>query len=445
MYHSRLLVAAVLLGIVGTSAFAAETEPPNIVFIISDDHDYEHLGFMGNEFVHTPTLDQLARQGAVFTTAHLPMSRCHPTLASFLSGQYPHQSGIYYNYGKKPLDPKHSLPNQLKDAGYATYVEGKYWEGNPREMGFTHGAGKTARSFVRKGQDKLFEFVDQVGGKQPMFIWWAPLIPHTPHNPPQKYSDLYDFSKMPSPQYVQGEDKKGWKKREQLSYAMEAWLDDGVSQLVDKLKQAGELENTMFVFVIDNGWCNGRVSKGSPFEKGVRTPVFFSLPGTIESGQRFDGLISTNDIYPTILDYAGAEIPDSAAGHSLRPAIEGKSDEVFRDALFGAIYPAFATKGDQRPERDIYALYVRTPKWKYIYFLQDVVQQRNGNYFRIQSISTDYPTRKAGDEDLYAIDKDPYEEHNLAESAEHRELMDDLRQQALEWWRETGGGELNLP
>ena len=101
--------------------------------------------------------------------------------------------------------------------------------------------------------------------------------------------------------------------KEQLSYAMEAWLDDGVAKLVAKLKAIGQLDNTMFVFVIDNGWCNGLVSKGSPFEKGVRTPVFFSLPGTVKAAQRFDGLVSTNDIYPTILDYAGVAAPKTAA------------------------------------------------------------------------------------------------------------------------------------
>ena len=101
------------------------------------------------------------------------MSRCHPTLASFLSGRWPHQTGIYYNFGTKKLAPGNSLPNLLKDAGYATYVEGKYWEGNPNAMGFTHGKGKTANSFVRKGQTDLFAFIDEVGGKQPLFIWWA--------------------------------------------------------------------------------------------------------------------------------------------------------------------------------------------------------------------------------------------------------------------------------
>ena len=141
-------------------------EQPNIVFIISDDHDNEHLGFMGNDAVHTPNLDRLAKAGAVFTTAHLPMSRCHPTLASFLSGRWPHQSGIYYNYGTAKLSPTNSLPSLLRDGGYATYVEGKYWEGDRREMGFTHGPGKTSRTFVRQGQSDLFAFIDEVGGQQ---------------------------------------------------------------------------------------------------------------------------------------------------------------------------------------------------------------------------------------------------------------------------------------
>lgn len=450
----RFAVVAFWLGACLPWSILHGAEKPNIVYVISDDHDYEHLGFMGNKFVHTPTLDRMANDGAVFETAHLPMSRCHPTLASFLSGRWPHQTGIYYNYGEKKLSPENSLPNQLKGAGYATYVEGKFWEGDPRVMGFTHGAGKTAKTFVRKGQDDLFAFVDEVGGKKPMFIWWAPLIPHTPHNPPQKYRDLYQWPKMPVPSYLKNREFKGpipggeakaaaWKKKERLSYAMEAWLDDGLSQLVAKLKAAGQLKNTMFVFVIDNGWCNGLASKGSPFEKGVRTPVFFSLPGTIKSGQRFDRLISTHDIYPTILDYAEAEIPKRAAGRSLRPVMEGREPKS-RETLFGAIYPAFATKDDNRPERDVYALYARTKEWKYIFYTQDVQQKRNGKYFRIQSIETAFPERAKGDEDLYNLSSDPYELKNLSKDPAHRERMNELRKQTLKWWAETGGKKLEL-
>ena len=487
--RSLIVTVLVATALSLSAASATAANQPNVVLIISDDHDHEHLGFMGNAYVHTPTLDRLAEAGTVFTTAHLPMSRCHPTLASFLSGRWPHQTGIYYNFGTKKLDPHNSLPNLLKKAGYATYVEGKYWEGDPREMGFTHGAGNTARTFVRKGQDDLFAFIDEVAGRKPMFIWWAPLIPHTPHNPPQKYLDLYDPTEMPVPSYIKNRSQRpadapraeetkpvqrkgrqpakgkqagrakrrgGFRQRELLSYAMEAWLDDGVGQLVRKLESAGQHQNTMYVFVIDNGWSNGLVSKGSPFEKGVRTPVFFSLPGTIPGRTRFDDLVSTLDVYPTILDYAGVEVPrpfggtqkcptdGSAAGRSLRPRIEGRPFEP-RDALFGAIYPAFVTKGDERPERDVYALYVRTGKWKYIYFVQDVVPDRNGDYFRIQSIETDYPARKAGDEDLYDLESDPYEQGNLANDPAQKQRLAELNERVLHWWRETGGKPLTLP
>lgn len=435
-YLALLLMSSAIVDVQQTQA--ADADQPNIVFIISDDHDNEHLGFMGNDTVHTPNLDRLAKAGAVFTTAHLPMSRCHPTLASFLSGRWPHQSGIYYNFGTAKLSPTNSLPSLLRDAGYATYVEGKYWEGDPREMGFTHGAGKTAQKFVRKGQDDLFAFIDERGGKQPLFIWWAPLIPHTPHNPPQKYLELFDKDKIPVPDYITAENRKEFLKREHLSFAMEAWLDDGVGQLEEKLRDKGLYDDTMFVFVIDNGWCNGRVSKGSPFEKGVRTPVFFTWPGKIKGEQRFDQLTSTLDIYPTMLDYAGADIPDTAAGNSLRPIIEGTA-ESNRDQLFGVIYPAFVTKSDERPERDAYAIYARDERWKYIFYLQDVQQSGNQKYFRIQSIVTDYPTRKKGDEDLFDLQSDPYELKNLADNAMHAERIAAMKAAAFAWWKETGG------
>ncbi len=445
----RTFLAIALLGRLVSccaEAEAADTRP-NFVFIISDDQDNEHLGFMGNPAVHTPTIDGLANAGAVFTTAHLPMSRCHPTLASFLSGRYPHQSGIYYNFGTKRLSPENSLPNLLKSAGYATFVDGKYWEGDPRAMGFTHGAGKD-NQFVRQGQQRAMAFLDEVGGKQPFFMWWAPMLPHSPHNPPEKYLKLFERDSIPMPDWYHG-DKEAFRKKEHLSFAMEAWLDDGVSQLMAKLREMKLDGDTMVVFVIDNGWCNGLVSKGSPFEKGVRTPVFFAWPGKIEANQRFDVPISTLDLYPTILDYAGVKAPASAVGSSLRSVIEGKAIEGHtykpRDTLYGAIYPAFATKSDQRPERDIYALYARTNKWKYIYYLQDVRKKRNGDYFRIQSILTDYPTRDAGDEDLYDLENDPHELNDLAGKTEHASRLADFKRQALDWWKSTGGRPFDVP
>lgn len=431
-----ILLAAIASAPSAHALFLAEQ--PNIVLIISDDHDNEHLGFMGNQTVHTLNLDRLARAGTVFTRAHLPMSRCHPTLASFLSGRWPHQTGVYSNFGAARLDPTNSLPRLLRDVGYATYVEGKYWEGDPREMGFTHGKGQTANSFVREGQTDLFAFIDEVGGQYPMFIWWAPKIPHLPHDPPPEYRALFDRREILVPPWIGEDRRESFLRKEHLSLAMEAWLDDGVGKLEEKLREKGVYEDTLFVFVIDNGWCNGLVSKGSPFEKGVRTPVFFSWPAKIKAGQRFDVLTSTLDIYPTILEYAGAKTPASAAGNNLQPIIDGRTT-TNRERLFGAIYPAFVTETDERPERDIYALYVRDERWKYILFVQDVVASRNADYFRIQSIETDYPTRRKGAQDLYDLRADPTERTNLAAKPEHAQRLAEMHTAVLAWWQETGG------
>lgn len=110
-----------------------------------------------------------------------------------------------------------------------------------------------------------------------------------------------------------------------------------------------------------------------------------------------------------------------------------------RKRLFGVIYPAFVTENDERPERDIFALYVRDERWKYMLFLQDVVASRNQDYFRIQSIETDYPTRRNGDEDLYDLQADPREFTNLAAKAGLAHPLAEMRTAVLAWWTQTGG------
>ncbi|MFT7617956.1 MAG: alkaline phosphatase D [Planctomycetota bacterium] len=410
---------------------------PNIVFIISDDHDYEHFGFVGHPLLKTPAIDALANSGTVFTTAHLPMSRCRPTLASMLSGLHPHQSGIYYNYGQKSLSPVNTLPSLLKEKGYATFGAGKFWEGDARRMGFTHGDGKTPNRLVRKHQDDVFEFIDDVGGKQPFFIWWAPKIPHAPHNPPKHLMDQFDENKIQVPDWYQGP-KRRYRKKEHKLLAMTSWLDEGVNALTQKIKDKKLEKNTLFVFLIDNGWANGLPSKGSAFEKGLRTPIIMKWPGHVPANQRINALVSTLDLFPTLLNYAGAKVPNGLPGKDLRELISGKKATI-HESVSGVIYPAFATKDDECPERDAFAIYTRDQRFKYVRYLQDVEQERNGKYLRIQNILCDYPTRQAGDEDLFDLANDPLEMKNLANDSEQANRLTALRLQTMRWWKETGG------
>ena len=440
-----------VLGLAGTLQASSE-RPPNVVLIISDDQDNDHLGFMGNTVVRTPNLDELAESGTVFATCHVTASRCRPSLGSLLSGRLPHQSGIYGNHHKsnnqgnqdieneKMLSPVNSLPNLLKKAGYVTYGSGKYWEGDARAMGFTHGLGENRRfgEFAREGQEELFSFVDEHAGKQPMFIWWAPLLPHTPHNPPDRFLEMFDPKDIPVPDYITMENREEFIRKEHLSLAMEAWTDEEVGKLRSKIKEKGEEENTLYVFVIDNGWSNGLPAKGSVFEKGVSTPAFFTWPGHIPEGVQRDDLMSSLDIYPTILDYAGINIPDTAAGINLREHLE-KQTPVKREKLFGAIYPTAATHEGEFPERDVYALYVRTDKWKYVYYPRAVEGDVAQRPWKLHHILAEAPLRNRGDENLYLLESDPYERHDLSALPENQARMESLRREVFAWWKNTGG------
>lgn len=450
-----LWLAAIAAGGMSTQAvLAAGPQRPNIVLLISDDDDYEHFGFMGNKRVHTPTLDRLAEAGTVFTTAHVPAPLCRPSLASILSGRLPHQHGIYANYlerkgiGNDPtkLDPTGSLANRLKAAGYATYATAKYWEGDPRAMGFTHGTVnvtfKGFGSLIRQGQDELFQFIDEQHETKPMFIWFAPLVPHTPHNAPPEYAGRFANTDVPIPPYYKGKTKP-YVDAMRKFYAMGTWFDDGVAQLIQKLKDAGEYESTLFLFYIDNGWTLGMPAKSSPYEKGMRTPVFVTWPGRVPAGKRIDGLTYALDLHATILDYAGIAPPGDIASKTLRPLIEGRTDKT-HDALYGAVFahaPVFYS-GDpsvpRSPQRDVFALYVRTKRWKYVLYTRDI-GRKNERYIWIVHRLSDMPERRKGEENLFDLDADPYEMNNLAERPEHRPRVAEFRKRVLDWWRRTGG------
>ena len=443
------LLAAVL------GACSRRADRPNIVLLIADDLDVENAGFMGNPIAHTPRLDRLAEEGLVFTTVHV-QPRCRPTLACLLSGRYPHQTGITYNQGPRELDAPDALPRLLRDAGYATFAGGKFWEGSPERLGFEHAqvderatleglapaSEKEHRAFVRSGQQELLAFVEQFAGKQPLFIWWAPSLPHAPHDAPQRFFDLFRSDDIPLPPWFERfpAAPEIYRQFEHKALAMGAWLDEAAGELIDALKAEGAYEDTLFVFLTDNGWSTGLVSKGSPFEKGIKSPVVFSWAGHIPAAHRSDALASVVDVHATLLDYAGVPLPSSAEGRSLRAVLEGRASEV-RDVLCGAVYDRHAPD-DTRPERDAYALYARDRRWKYVLYLKDVGPAT----WDIMLVKPLNPLDRArGDEDLFDLESDPYELTDLAGDPAQRETMDRLKASALAWWRDTGGRELDLP
>ncbi len=417
----------------------APAERPNIVLLIADDLKVEHLGFAGGDLARTPTLDTLAAEGVVFTTAHVPMSRCRPSLASLLSGLWPHQHGVLFNQGKPYLDPADSLPRLLRDAGYATYLGGKFWEDDPAAMGF-QAAFTDLEGFVREGQEPLFAFIDEFKDEAPLFIWWAPRLPHYPYDPPQELVERFDASKIRVPASFAGNAAE-YAREERLLLASTAWLDRGVHELREKLAQVGELDDTLFCFFADNGWDPGSPSKGSPSEAGLRTPIVFSGRG-VPRGRRHDELVSTVDLYPTLLDFAGLPVPARAAGRSLEPWILG-GPPAGREILFGALYPRKRLSKPRAPAENAYALYARTGEWKYVLYLEALDAQANDDLGIHHRLGPPL-LREAADEDLYFLPEDPHEERDLAGEPGNAERLREFRASLSAWWLGSGGKPLPI-
>ncbi|HEX6882627.1 MAG TPA: sulfatase-like hydrolase/transferase [Planctomycetota bacterium] len=417
------------------------TPRPNLVLVVADDMDYEHLGFLGNPRVRTPTLDELARTGVVFPVAHVPMSRCRPSLAALLSGRWPLQNGIYDNDTAHTLSARDSLPNLLKAAGYATFQGGKFWEGSPATMGFLAPEKIDAifQRFVRESQDELFAFIDRHHAERPLFLWWAPMLPHGPFDPPERHREPFRATEVPVPEWIPESQRAAFVEAERTAYAMGAWLDEGLAALRAKLAACGELEDTLFVFLIDNGFANGFPSKGTVYEKGLRTPVVVSWPKTIAGGRTRDELVSTLDLYRTLLDYAGVPAPAEAAGASLAPLLAGGTYEA-RAALHGAVFDFRPGARQQKAEDCVYALYTRTTRWKAVHYLRDLAEGEILLYHEFAP----FPAARRGQRALYDLSVDPHERHDLGGDPAHAELLEELLAGAEAWWRETGGAELEL-
>jgi uncharacterized sulfatase len=446
----RRLLAISLLVLAGACAPARprQGERPNIVVLVADDMDYEHFGALGYPLSRTPTLDALADAGVFFSHGCVPMSRCRPAQAALLSGLWPHQNGVYFNVGADHIDPETALPARLARAGYGTVGEGKFWEGEARVMGFSNYTIRNYETFVRWDQQHLFGWLDEHAREAPFFVWWAPELPHVPHDPPERLLASIPPESIPVPEGFTG-DVAEFRRRERVSLAMEAWLDEGVKDLRGKLAQLGVLEDTLFVFFVDNGWANGCVSKGWGHDKGLRSPMILSWPKGFVGGARHADLVSPVDLHATILDYAGLAPLPGCQGQSMRARLEGRPSAP-RAALYGALYPLQSREARTDPARDAYGLWARTERWKFILSLRDLAAQADagsdeGEREDIKvSLAPDF-ARRRGELELYDLANDPRERVNLADAPEHAELLARLRSETLSWWRATGGGALDLP
>ena len=424
-----VLLAAALYAAVRCVSFApglAWAAPPNVVLIIADDQAWTDYGFMGHPTIRTPSLDRLASQGVVFTRGYVPASLCRPSLASIITGLYAHQHGLTCNdppdglpaaerlrqRGEQiaKMDRLATLPRLLAAKGYVSLQTGKWWEGDYRRGGFTEGMthGDPARSgrhgdeglkIGRQGLAPVFEFLDRVGDR-PFFLWYAPMMPHEPHNPPAALLEKYrtQTNSLQIARY----------------WAMCEWFDQTCGQLLDYLDKKRLSENTLVVFLADNGWIqnpdkNGYApkSKRSPYDGGLRTPVVLRWPGRLAPRRDERTPVLSIDLVPTILAACGLKPTPEMQGVNLMDA----AAPAKRKAIFGEVFTHSAVDV-HRPVANLQHRWCIEGRWKLI--LPHAANVPEGR------------------PELYDLLADPKETHDLA-AAEPGALAR-LRRQIDAWW-----------
>jgi uncharacterized sulfatase len=413
-------VAAVLVGSlrVGAADQPASSRPPNVLMIVADDMGWTDFGFMGHKVVRTPDLDRLAGESAVFPNGYVPTSLCRASLATLLTGEYAHQHRICCNdppegVARSAMHPfireAPAVPRLLGGAGYASFQTGKFWEGHFSNAGFTDGMttrgrhGEDGLVIGRRTMKPVYDFIGRSGDK-PWFVWYAPMMPHEPHDPPARLLEKY---KAPGRPLKLAE-----------YYAMCEWFDETCGRLLAYLDEHGLRDNTLVVFVVDNGWIQetgkDRTTRGqyapkskmSPYDGGLRTPVMLRWPGHTKPG-RHDDLVSTIDVAPTVLAAAGLKQPPAMPGLNLLDVAGGKG-RLKRDAVFGEIFVHTAVD-IERPALNLTHRWLRRGDWKLITFDAD---------------------RKSPE--LYDLRRDPFEEHDLA--ARNPERVQELNAVLHAWW-----------
>ena len=408
---------------------------PNIICIISDDQGWTDYNFMGHEHIETPNIDRLAAEGLTFTRGYSTAPLCRPSLASIVTGLYPHQHRMVGNdplfefdpgkkYGKdwiaqrdflnqsvvEEFEKLQTLPDILKEKGYLSLQTGKWWEGHYGNGGFTSGMthgdhtrggrhGDEGLKIGREGMGPIFEFINRAQEEQkPFFIWYAPFLPHVPHTPPDSLREKY-LPLAPGPAVA-------------AYWAMCEWFDITCGQLVDFIDRVGLGENTLFVYVADNGWVQdphlpnrfAPRSKTSPYDMGIRTPIMFRWTGTIEPKMDTSSLVSSIDIAATILEVCGTLPRGGMQGINILDS----EKLAGREAIFAETYNHDFTS----VVSSLYYRIILSRPWKLI--LPDEVNQPGA-----------VP-------ELYNITADPHEQINQAKS--HPGIVADLKDQIENWW-----------
>jgi arylsulfatase A-like enzyme len=440
------LVCFPLLGAAEPSGKSVSRRP-NIIVIFTDDQTFRGIGYENPE-VKTQRLDALAASGQIFERAYVASPICAASRAAMMTGLFPQQNGVvalghakFKPYCVGQPNEQQTLACRLNAAGYQTGFFGKSHLGRPVDYGFQFGRGIESDDEIFSQASAFLK--ERRESKEPFFLWVAPHQPHLPLLPQQKWLDLYsegsihlpgNFRSQPTDESLNNQgvpsktfyrdsgnrtslerlpagpprDEKTMLAYIRLYYAVISHLDEQVGQLADLLRETGLLENTIVFYLSDNGYhlgSHGLGNKITMHEESVRVPLFAFGAG-VKPGQKTRSLVSSLDLYPTILELAGASAPPQpVAGKSLLPLLGDCSAEVRKTVFSECVgVPGTAGQGHRMARGD---------RWKLI--LSD-----------------------ADEEFLFDQEADPLELRNRSDDPDLAAVLGNLRSELSAWMTASG-------
>ncbi len=420
-------------------------EKPNLVLIIADDMNWDDCGTYGHPSIKTPNIDALAKSGMTFQHAYLTANSCSPSRASIITGRYPHNTGAEQLHW--PL-PKESVTfvELLKNTGYYTAAAGKWHMGEAVKdrfddvfeastAGFILPTGTDAKpgKMVAKSPSGCEAWVSTLENRpkdKPFFLWLAALDPHRAYEDgaletPHKKSDIRIPPYMPDTPEVR-EDFR-------LYYDEIGRLDQYVGKVVAELEKQGVADNTMIVFISDNGRPFPG-DKTTLYDGGIRTPWIVKWPAKIKAGQKTTSLVSSIDIAPTFVRLAGLKPPASFEGVSFEPTL---MDSTTQTRIF-----VFAE--DHWHDYEDHGRAIANRRWKLIHNTYPDLPNtpsadagRSPTWVAIQSLKEEGKLTPAqrrclnkprAEFELYDLKNDPFELINLASNEEHEVRLEEMKE-----------------
>ena len=423
----------------GLAVPSKAADRPNVILVMTDDQGWGEVGFHGNDVIKTPNLDRFAAEGTELTNFYVsPM--CTPTRSSLMTGRYHFRTGAHDTYiGRSNMKPSETtIAEVFADTGYRTGIFGKWHLGEnfpmrAQDQGFekvvVHGGGgigqfadfpgntywdptlqyndtfKKAKGYCTDVFiDESIEFIKN-SGDQPFFCYLPLNVPHSPFDVAKEFRADYDQQKLADP------DGRNWVAP---IYGMITQFDGAFARLLGALEEMGQREDTIVIFMSDNGpnstyfTAGLRAKKGSVYENGIRSPFVIQWPKVFKGGRKFNAPAMHIDLLPTLADACGIALPDDLKvdGQSILGLLKGESSAAIEKLEQRTLFM-------QHNRGNVPSKYkncmVRRGPWK-------AVANRGE------------PTGF----ELYNIQQDPGEKRNLA--AEHSEMVKSFVQQYEAWF-----------